>query len=39
MASDQSLTIVVHDSLKSLETLRPEWETLLGEYPGPRMTS
>jgi len=33
MALDQNLTIVVHDSLESLERLRPEWETLLGEYP------
>jgi CelD/BcsL family acetyltransferase involved in cellulose biosynthesis len=32
MASDQNLTIVVHDSLESLERLRPEWETLLGAY-------
>jgi CelD/BcsL family acetyltransferase involved in cellulose biosynthesis len=33
MASDQNLTIVAHESLESLEQLRPEWETLLGEYP------
>jgi CelD/BcsL family acetyltransferase involved in cellulose biosynthesis len=33
MASDQNLTIVVHDSLESLEPLRPEWERLLGQYP------
>jgi len=33
MASDQNLTIVVHDSLESLALLQPEWEALLGEYP------
>ena len=33
MASDPNLTIIVHDSLASLEELRPEWEKLLGEYP------
>jgi len=33
MAPDQNLTIVVHDSLESLEALRAEWETLLGDYP------
>jgi CelD/BcsL family acetyltransferase involved in cellulose biosynthesis len=33
MASDQNLTISVHESLESLEHLRPEWDTLLGEYP------
>lgn len=33
MASDQNCTITVHDSLDSLEHLRPEWDALLGEYP------
>ena len=33
MASDQNLTISVHESLESLEHLRSEWDTLLGEYP------
>jgi CelD/BcsL family acetyltransferase involved in cellulose biosynthesis len=33
MASDQNLTISVHESLESLDHLRPEWDTLLGEYP------
>ncbi len=33
MASDQHLTISVHDSLESLESLRPEWDALLDEYP------
>ncbi|MGD0757334.1 MAG: GNAT family N-acetyltransferase [Candidatus Sulfotelmatobacter sp.] len=33
MASDQSCTITVYDSLESLEHLRPEWDALLGEYP------
>jgi CelD/BcsL family acetyltransferase involved in cellulose biosynthesis len=33
MASDQNLTLSVHESLESLELLRPEWDTLLGEYP------
>jgi CelD/BcsL family acetyltransferase involved in cellulose biosynthesis len=32
MASDQNLTIVVHESMESLEQLRPEWDTLLREY-------
>jgi CelD/BcsL family acetyltransferase involved in cellulose biosynthesis len=33
MASDQNLTISVHETLESLEHLRPEWDSLLGEYP------
>jgi CelD/BcsL family acetyltransferase involved in cellulose biosynthesis len=33
MASNRNLTIVVHDSLESLEPLRPEWNALLGGYP------
>ena len=33
MASDQNLTISVHESLESLEHLRPEWDNLLREYP------
>lgn len=33
MASDPSLTISVHENLEGLEALRPEWETLLAEYP------
>ena len=33
MASQQNLTIVSHDSLESVEPLRPEWDALLGEYP------
>lgn len=33
MSSDQSLTISVHDSLESLEHLRPEWDGLLDAYP------
>lgn len=32
MASDQSLTISVHESLESLEPLRSEWDALLDEY-------
>jgi CelD/BcsL family acetyltransferase involved in cellulose biosynthesis len=32
MASDQNLTIVVHESMESLEPLRPEWDRLLREY-------
>lgn len=32
MASDQNLTIVVHESVESLEPLRPEWDRLLREY-------
>jgi len=32
MASEQNLTIVVHQSVESLEQLRPEWETLLSAY-------
>jgi len=33
MASDQSLTISVHESLESLEALRSEWDALLEKYP------
>ncbi len=33
MASDQNCTISVHDSLESLEHLRPEWDALLDDYP------
>jgi CelD/BcsL family acetyltransferase involved in cellulose biosynthesis len=33
MASDQNLTISVHESLESLDHLRPEWNALLSEYP------
>lgn len=33
MASDQNLTITVHDSLESLEALRSDWNALLDEYP------
>jgi CelD/BcsL family acetyltransferase involved in cellulose biosynthesis len=33
IASHQNLTIHVHESLESLEPLRPEWDALLGEYP------
>ena len=33
MASDQNLTISVHESLESLEHLRSEWDALLDEYP------
>jgi CelD/BcsL family acetyltransferase involved in cellulose biosynthesis len=33
MASDQRFTISVHDSLESLESLCPEWDALLDEYP------
>jgi CelD/BcsL family acetyltransferase involved in cellulose biosynthesis len=33
MASDQNLRISVHESLESLEPLRPEWDALLAEYP------
>jgi len=33
MASDQNLTISLHDGLESLDHLRPEWDALLGEYP------
>jgi CelD/BcsL family acetyltransferase involved in cellulose biosynthesis len=32
MASNQNLTVAVHESLESLERLRPEWDALLGEY-------
>ena len=33
MVSHQNLTIVGHDSIESLERLRPEWDALLGDYP------
>jgi len=33
MVSDQNLTITVHDRLQSLDSLRPEWDNLLDEYP------
>jgi CelD/BcsL family acetyltransferase involved in cellulose biosynthesis len=33
MAPDQNLTISLHESLESLAPLRPEWDTLLAEYP------
>jgi CelD/BcsL family acetyltransferase involved in cellulose biosynthesis len=33
MASDLNLTISVHESLESLDHLRPEWDALLSEYP------
>jgi len=33
MDSGQNLTISVHESLESLERLRPEWDALLDEYP------
>ena len=32
MASDKNLTVVVHDSLESLESLRADWDALLGAY-------
>jgi|SRR3984957_2481404 len=33
MAPDQNLTVIVHDSLESLDPLRAEWEALLSAYP------
>jgi len=33
MAPDQNLTISLHENLESLAPLRPEWDTLLAEYP------
>jgi len=33
MAPNDNLSIQVHESLESLERLRPEWEALLEEYP------
>jgi CelD/BcsL family acetyltransferase involved in cellulose biosynthesis len=33
MASDQNLTVIVHDSLESLDPLHSEWEALLSAYP------
>ena len=33
MSSHPNLTIVVHDSLESLEPLQSEWDALLNEYP------
>ena len=33
MPSDQNLTFSVHESLQSLEHLRPEWDALLSQYP------
>src|SRR5271155_2119767 len=33
MASNQDLTVSVHDNLKSLYDLRLEWDALLEEYP------
>ena len=33
MASDQRLSITVHDNLENLERLRPEWDALLEAYP------
>jgi CelD/BcsL family acetyltransferase involved in cellulose biosynthesis len=32
MVSDRNLTISAYESLKSLDHLRPEWDTLLAEY-------
>ncbi|HEY6339546.1 MAG TPA: GNAT family N-acetyltransferase [Candidatus Sulfotelmatobacter sp.] len=29
---DQNVKIIVHDTLESLEPLRPEWDALVGEY-------
>ena len=33
MSSDAGLTITVHESLESLDPLRPEWDALLADYP------
>jgi CelD/BcsL family acetyltransferase involved in cellulose biosynthesis len=33
MAPDQNLTVIVHDTLESLDPLRAEWEALLSAYP------
>jgi CelD/BcsL family acetyltransferase involved in cellulose biosynthesis len=33
MASDQTLTVDVHESIESLDHLRPEWDSLLSAYP------